>query len=87
LRMLLSDTATLTPACRPMANAACPTVPAGTSIGLERAYAGVAKMTVAASNAPTICVLIAKPFLATSTLYPMVARKRPEADLAIGDRA
>jgi len=49
LSRLRSGTAMLTPACLPMANAACPTVPAGTSIGLEAARPGAARVRSAAN--------------------------------------
>jgi len=77
----------LIPACLPMANAAVPTVPAGTSIGLGAAWPGVARVRSAASDAQAYSVLIARPFLPASSLDPIVRRRRRAAAPVNSDRA
>lgn len=83
----MSRIAMLTPAWRPMANAAWPTVPLGTSIDWEAAWPGAARDRSAESVALAISSRIPSPFLPSPSPGLIAAKIRPEGVPATWDRA
>ena len=76
----------LIPACRPIANAAFPTVPAGTSINREAALA-VVERTSATDSAPAVTPRIAKSFPPVSSPCRIALWRRRPAGQATLDHA